>query len=336
MKNILIVLFLVVTTLSCGDNKAHAYSQENQQQASPNKTKSQNKRDNKAHSDSQPNEEHTSPNKTTPQNKKDNKSHADSQLNEQYTSHNKQTVQNNKAEPTNHFPLYLGIFISISISIGIFFELNKRFKNAQHELSEIKRGLESGANSRAQAKQENSKQASLNKVVETTIMRLQINIGELEQKIHDLHSRMQDLTLSTQAVFPDHNVLEDKSSEEAVVVELSVENTKMNESLILYMSTPSEDKTFPANGNFEKFKPTQTRYRFWVDQTGEKAEFDFHSDEQGIKAAINSPHLYIDRVCDIINVRPQNPTDIITHKKGTAVKIDDKWVVKEKAKVKYI
>ena len=102
-----------------------------------------------------------------------------------------------------------------------------------------------------------------------------------------------------------------------------------------YMATPDLNN-FDLSSLSNTFKPTQSLYKFTVDnQDKSKASFVFHSDEIGIKDAVNYPHRYLEPVCEPQNALNQNARNINTIKPGIAEKRNDKWVVTTKAKIKY-
>lgn len=104
---------------------------------------------------------------------------------------------------------------------------------------------------------------------------------------------------------------------------------------VFYMATPNQNN-FDLSSLSNTFKPTQSLYKFTVDNDNKsKATFIFHSDEIGIKDAVNYPHRSILPVCEPQNALNQNARNINTIKPGIAEKSNDKWVVTTKAKIKY-
>lgn len=105
---------------------------------------------------------------------------------------------------------------------------------------------------------------------------------------------------------------------------------------IFYMATPSGEKSFDISAKTETFKATQSLYKFTVDSVNNNhATFIFQSDETGISDSVNSPHIYIEPVCDPQNALNQNAKRITTIRPGTAEKRNDKWMVLTKAQIKY-
>lgn len=104
---------------------------------------------------------------------------------------------------------------------------------------------------------------------------------------------------------------------------------------IFYMPMP-DDVFFDDSSKSSFSKPTQSLYKFTVDEANSsKATFIFASDDIGISEAVNSPHRYLDPICEAQNARNQNAKKITTIVPGVAEKRGDKWEVLTKAKIKY-
>lgn len=103
---------------------------------------------------------------------------------------------------------------------------------------------------------------------------------------------------------------------------------------IFFMGSPSLDGLF-----LDKQKSTSpnigvTLYRF-SSRSNESASFSFSGDEISTIDALNTPHIYIEPVCNAENEIFINAKVIRTVKEGIAQKVGDNWIVKQKAIVRY-
>jgi hypothetical protein len=153
-----------------------------------------------------------------------------------------------------------------------------------------------------------------------------LRIGKLESLIKNLEYSISNLNSPT--------IYKEEKSPEVL---FEVPKANIPQSIVFYMATPNkEDGSFDISSQTETFKPTQSLYKFTVDNSNSsKAKFEFFSDEAGIRDSIDSPQTYIDPVCEPQNARNPNAKKIITTSPGTAEKRNDKWVKITKAKIKY-
>jgi hypothetical protein len=153
-----------------------------------------------------------------------------------------------------------------------------------------------------------------------------LRIGKLESTIKNLEYLISNLSSPTIST-------EEKSPE----LILTVPKSNIPQSIVFYMATPNkEDGSFNISSQTETFKPTQSLYKFTVDNSNSsKAKFEFFSDEAGIRDSVDSPQTYIDPVCEPQNARNPNAKKIVTTSPGIAEKRNDKWVKITNAKIKY-
>ena len=104
-----------------------------------------------------------------------------------------------------------------------------------------------------------------------------------------------------------------------------------------YLSTPNKDGSFNNNGKSKTFKPTASLYHFTVmNRIKNTAEFEFVNDEGAVVRALNYPDTCLLPVCKEVNALNPNARTIQTVKKGIVQLMNDKWVLKEKAEIKYV
>jgi len=157
--------------------------------------------------------------------------------------------------------------------------------------------------------------------------------SKAEEQIRHLNERIHKLEIAKTDI-PKPVIQEEKKEEESREVIFHIPR-KESETSVFYMSTPNGEKIFEMRGKSNDFIPTRSLYKFFVNASGDEASFEFHSDESGVKESANSPHLYIEPVCDPQNAQNPNAKNIITVQKGTAEREGDKWIVKQKAKIEY-
>lgn len=108
-----------------------------------------------------------------------------------------------------------------------------------------------------------------------------------------------------------------------------------NEVLVdFYMSTPNKDGSFNSASYSEQFLPSVSIYHF-TPINDKEAEFEFESDEQGTRDALNFSKSYIEPVCDEENDVTPDSKKVVTLRKGLVEKSNGNWIVKQKAVVMY-
>lgn len=226
----------------------------------------------------------------------------------------------NKGESKfSFFTMNFWAFLSIFLLAIIFFVLS-RTNNSK--ISRINRKIK---NLEDKYLYQNTQQLSSQKI--TIHPQVEKQIKEVTERLNRLESAHS--TNEKGSIEAKPNVIEWKVNDDP--------NPKRDEQVVFYMATPSADKEFHIKSKSETFRPTQSLYKFFVDKSGEKGEFEFYSDERGLKESTNSPHIYIEPVCEAQNAHNPNAKRIITiaNGRGKAEKQGDKWIVTQKAKIKY-
>lgn len=100
-----------------------------------------------------------------------------------------------------------------------------------------------------------------------------------------------------------------------------------------HLSIPSGDGFFSNDNRFSAYQNGRTVYRFYLLSETE-AEFEFCNEATAF--AIDKPQTHILAACEPLNARPDKAQGIETEIKGTAYLEDGKWIIKEKAKIKYL
>ncbi|TDE04281.1 hypothetical protein [Flavobacterium sandaracinum] len=261
---------------------------------------------------------------TTSENKESNSSESskitsdeiNSTVNNGETETDQVGIKQPKLNSENQFNIWIAMLFVLICTIAIlliriYILLNKNVKNLNARIDRRTK-TEELPNIRSHYNSQNLNENS-------RIEKLERNIKNLEFTISKL---------SSPTIYK-----EEKSPE----VLFEVPKAYIPQSIVFYMATPNkEDGSFDISSQTETFKPTQSLYKFTVDNSNSsKAKFEFFSDEAGIRDSIDSPQTYIDPVCEPQNARNPNAKKIITTSPGTAEKRNDKWVIITNAKIKY-
>lgn len=105
---------------------------------------------------------------------------------------------------------------------------------------------------------------------------------------------------------------------------------------ITYLSLPMNEMIFNNASRSPVPMIGQSFYEFFISKDGMTATFKFWNNPDAVKHAIDKPHSHIEPACEPINARDSYATRIVTEKDGYAVLEDNKWIVKTKAKIKYL
>jgi hypothetical protein len=105
---------------------------------------------------------------------------------------------------------------------------------------------------------------------------------------------------------------------------------------IAYFSLPMNERIFSNVTRSPVPNIGATFYIFIISADGQTATFDFWNNHIAVEKAINKAHSHIDAACDILNDRDLKATHILTEESGFAELQGDKWIVKTKAKIKYL
>lgn len=104
---------------------------------------------------------------------------------------------------------------------------------------------------------------------------------------------------------------------------------------VYYFSTPQPDGTFNDSNKSDLFIATSSMYKFTI-LSSNKAHFEFINDESTLRDALNYPDSYLLPVCRAENTRNIKATKITTIGKGGIAELNDgRWIVTEKAVIRY-
>lgn len=111
----------------------------------------------------------------------------------------------------------------------------------------------------------------------------------------------------------------------SVPVEESIANT-------FYMTGPTNNY-FPSSARSSRRE--NTVYKFTLQPGGNEARFELHTTGASISEIIKVIESYIKPACDEENLPFSNIRNIVTRKQGIAILDNEKWIIKDKAVIRY-
>lgn len=150
------------------------------------------------------------------------------------------------------------------------------------------------------------------------------DIEEDIKKLYDKYNALQDKEVSVET--------EDKNDNGKNVVSENINK----EQVIFYLPLPDREGNFNDASESKEFKPSESVYKFTTNDIDHYvAYFSFVNDQQTMNRAIWSPETYLEPVCENDNPYNSNASYIKTIKQGKSTKTENKWVVEEKAIIRY-
>ena len=153
-----------------------------------------------------------------------------------------------------------------------------------------------------------------NKHLEDQITTLKRRIDSLEEKLNKVDaSPIKEITSPV------------------VVFETPIVKAPLNEEIVFYKHAPHESGYFDVDNNVNIGDAV---FKFSVNKNNPNlASFEILKDNK--RLILDYPNKYIKPICDELNALNQNAVDIIVTP-GQVEKRENKWVIKTKAKIKYI
>jgi TolA-binding protein len=159
--------------------------------------------------------------------------------------------------------------------------------------------------------------------------------GNDKQMIYNLEKRIVDL--SEKVAQLEHSTFSKKTKDSIMHKQEEVSNVvplyeAPNE---FYMGVPL-DNSFLINSKSDKYKEGNTMYKFNIGRVQNEAEFEFISDGETIKFIQNNSLEVVRPACKFENEPSNNTSRVITTEKGKARFQDDKWIIIDKAKIRFV
>ena len=113
-------------------------------------------------------------------------------------------------------------------------------------------------------------------------------------------------------------------------------NENNNPKEVLFFSSP-DNNGWPIDESFHTFKEGASYYKLYIGDNKNVATFEFCNMPDSVNRALMNTEKIINSVCKSSNSlnNVKNPTKIITEKTGKAALEGNKWIVKEKAEIRY-
>ena len=160
--------------------------------------------------------------------------------------------------------------------------------------------------------------------------------AQLDQKNRKLKSDREELSAQVESFAKEKLTTQEKPlhEEEFTFTEKELQEQYAPEEF--FLSMPNSDGSFNNSGRKKEFNPTASMYHFTiVDKKKDIAEFRFMNHEVTLSDALNRPETYILPVCDNINALKPDAKKIITVEPGKAIFENEKWRLKDKAKIRF-
>jgi hypothetical protein len=257
---------------------------------------------------------------------------SDTGTNKQDTSTTTQTVPGPKKNVINQARGYSNVFITILFTVIllsqyliliIFFRKQKELDRIVHSKFEEYQTLK-------EPKEDNSKMLN---DIESKNLHNERQILEHSNKISELNEAIQHLQELMSKIETEYNL----SSQNQILARSKVtELSNITLANLFYMAAPAGN--YFLNANKVEKKDAGSLYKFIVSPNSSEAEFEIDLsgiDTENIKGLMMQRQDYIKPACDEENTPSANSTTIITKTKGRVLLQDGKWIIKEKALVRY-
>jgi hypothetical protein len=214
-------------------------------------------------------------------------------------------------------PNYISISVDLLILVLIiaaFIKLNTRLSRQRNEIEKIKDNLLSSAQNRTNSSHNTDDRYS--------------------HSINLLKKEMSEITAEFSRI---KQPADKKSTKDTYQQKAEVDRNVVvfNEaSKEFFMGVPYEN-SFTVNSKSETYLLGKAMYKFLIGNTQSEADFEFISDSETIKYIQNNNLEIVRPACVLENSPTQNTIKVVTVKKGKARFQEDKWVIIEKAKIRF-
>jgi uncharacterized protein YoxC len=153
--------------------------------------------------------------------------------------------------------------------------------------------------------------------------------NEMTQLINDLKNRFSELEKNQKAV-----MLYDAWIEEYLSKIDQVMKNNAGAEIVFYMGSPI-DNYFSIKSKSFNYVPGQAVYKFVQREGLNNAEFEFLSDSETVKFVREDWMHIINPACKKLNQASKNTNSIITTQRGKAIYDNERWVIIDKATIKF-
>ncbi len=168
-----------------------------------------------------------------------------------------------------------------------------------------------------------------------------LNILDRNQRKLDLHST--EINKSIQSIRDQLERYENQwivhlppeGEKEKTGIEPGIENDK-NDTSVFFMPAPDNEGVFDDRKKSRHFIPAESVYKFTSDpHEPQKASFIIYEDANNMERAINYYSSILEKVCKADNAFNPHKKVVSTISPGIALLENNKWIVKQKALVRY-
>lgn len=154
--------------------------------------------------------------------------------------------------------------------------------------------------------------------------------------LQDVYKRITDLDIQIEQIKKQLNTSDPVSSYTAQTIQTTYQEAKQPEvrQETFFLSSPNSDGSFDESSASSIYKEGATIYRF-TKIGNNKANFKIDEKEASIKLALQYRDKRIDPVCDAVNAFNPKATRIVTEQQGEAELQNGKWIINNKAKIRY-
>lgn len=164
--------------------------------------------------------------------------------------------------------------------------------------------------------------------------------NQLDKKVRELENTITQLTFKLSSLeekmtksFTENISLNNNVKNNSIVEEYDVKKQSEITETVFYLSAPSNEGIFSNPLN----KPnSDIFYKLIISSSNSStATFEFFNSESAIREAVSFPEIVLNIACESLNSVNRKSKSIKTVDRGMLVKQNDKWVIKDKAKIRY-
>ena len=252
---------------------------------------------------------------------------------------NKPSDDNNTESFVSTSVFYFSMLLLLTLLAATTYYLLQRFKRIEQKLALLKRSETSSSISKdvyydAVNKPQTQKQ-EVAKLIDSnrTIAEFQKAIETLQTKVSKLEAAqskpaMQPVVATIQPNTP----IQLSKAPQPNMAAPQPARQEPPATEVFYMGGPVSNY-FPAN--VKSLSKENTVYKFTVKANKEEALFELHTAGAPIKEIVSLSESYIKPACDEENIPPATVRNIVTAKPGLALLEGDKWMIKNKALIRY-
>lgn len=226
-------------------------------------------------------------------------------------------VKSNKSKMTdlNYISISIDILLLLVVFF-IFYKLNGRLSRQRNEIESLKNSPNISGQKQTNLSNhlnDRDKDHEKIKILESKMIEVLNEISKIKQPVDKKSTK----EINQQKTEIDKNVV--------LLYEASKE---------FFMGVPYEN-SFTVNSKSETYLLGKAMYKFLIGNTQSEADFEFISDSETIKYIQNNNLEIVRPACVLENSSSPNTIKVVTVKKGKARFQEDKWVIIEKAKIRF-